>query len=128
MPLTKLQLFRGADGASPFQEWLDEIEVVKPDAYAKCLASLLRLESQGYELRRPTADYLRDDIYELRFRVVKVQYRVLYFFNGQNTVMLSHGLTKESKVPAGDIDAAVARKEKVKKHPDRHTASWEIPQ
>ncbi len=128
MPQTVLQVFRGSDGSVPFQEWLDGLEIIEPGAYSKCLASLLRLESLGYELRRPTTGYLRDGIYELRFRVSRVQYRALYFFNGRNVVVLSHGLTKESKVPERDIDRAVKRKEMVKNDPDSHTASWEVQQ
>lgn len=39
-------------------------------------------EELGYELRRPKADYLRDDVYELQVRFRHLNYRVLYFFYG----------------------------------------------
>ncbi len=47
----------------PMVEWLEELP---SKALQKCLARLERLEQLGHELRRPEADYLRDDIYELR--------------------------------------------------------------
>lgn len=84
----------------------------------------MRLEAFGYELRRPFADVLRDGIHELRFRIGTVQYRVLYSFHGQNAVVLSHGLTKESKVPDRDIDLAVGRMQLVKSNAPEHLASW----
>ena len=127
MPFTELQVFQDSGGTIPFQEWLDDLETREPDAYAKCLALLKSLESQGYELKRPHADYLRDKVYELRFRVVKIRYRVLYFFHGRNVVVLSHGLTKKSNVPKVDIDTAVYRKELVSNDPEKYTATWTIP-
>jgi phage-related protein len=64
------------------------------------------------ELRRPAADFLRDGIYELRAKHVKVQYRILYFFHGQNVVVLGHAFVKEeSQVPNEDIDLALMYKE-----------------
>ena len=49
----------------PVVEWLEELPA-KALQGGKCLARLERLEQLGHELRRPEADYLRDDIYELR--------------------------------------------------------------
>ena len=126
MPQTVLQVFQDSRGRIPFQEWIDDLEDREPAAYAKCLATLLRLESFGYELRRPTADQLGNGIYELRFRVRNVQYRVLYFFHGQNAVVISHGFTKESKIPPQEIDTAVEHMKLVKKDPKKHMASWKV--
>ena len=58
------------------------------------LESSLLAES-GYELRRPAADYLQDGIYELRAKHRNRQYRILYFFHGQNLAILAHAITKE---------------------------------
>ena len=54
-------------------------------------------------MRRPLADSLREDIYELRVRKGRLNYRILYFFHGRNVAILGHGLTKEDKVPKADI-------------------------
>lgn len=77
--------------------------------------------SDGYELRRPIADMLRDGIYELRTRHGTVQYRILYFFHGQNVAVLAHSFTKEKKIPPEMIDEAVRRKNLFDASPDRHT-------
>ena len=75
----------------------------------------------GHELRRPEADYLRDEIYELRSRLGTVNYRVLYFFHGRNGAIRTQGLTKEAEVPSRDIDVAIARKRAFKASPSRLT-------
>ena len=87
----------------------------------KCVARIEVLAELGHELRRPVADYLRDGIYELRVRVGQVNYRILYFFHGQNVAILAHGLTKEKEVPDADIDRALSRKAVFEKDPVRHS-------
>src|SRR6476646_8301971 len=74
----------------------------------------------GHELRRPEAEYLRDDIYELRVKKGHVNYRPLYFFDDlkdprtgrvtRRRAVIAHGCTKEANVAARDIDLAVARR------------------
>ncbi len=74
-----------------------------------------------HELRRPLADILRDGIYELRIRKGKVNFRILYFFHGKNVAILGHALTKEDRVPKGDIERAVRRKKAYQADPATHT-------
>ncbi len=111
--------FRDADGGTPFLDWfgrLPEREKIQ------CRARLRLLEQQGHRLRRPAADYLRDGIYELRFRAGRVQYRVLYFFHGQLVVVISHGFTKHAaEVPPYEIERARGRKRAFAANPLRHT-------
>lgn len=79
-------------------------------------------QTLGYELRRPAADYLRDGIYELRAKHVRVQYRILYFFHGKNIAILTHAMTKEeSQVPVNEIDRAIQRKVLFEASPKIHT-------
>jgi phage-related protein len=125
MPLTVIQVFRDEDGSIPIREWLDELETTEPRAYRKCLQRILHLEQLGNELRRPLADILRDGIYELRVKVERVNYRILYFFSSQNVCCLSHGLTKERNVPNSDIDLALRRRRLVEKNRNKYTAEWE---
>ncbi len=79
----------------------------------------------GNALRRPHADYLRDGIYELRFRVNTVQYRLLYFFFDQNAACISHGITKEDDIEDRDIDFAINCKNLVRLNPDKYTEELE---
>jgi phage-related protein len=75
----------------------------------------------GFELRRPEADYLRDDIYELRASHRRVHYRILYFFHGRQAAVLSHLITKEGRVPDPEIDRAILHKSKFEADPEKHT-------
>lgn len=117
MPPTTVVLFAEPDGACPLLDWLDGLpEKVR----LKCIVRIERLAEMGYELRRPEADSLRDGIYELRVRAGNVNYRVLYAFHEQ-TAVVTHGLTKEDKVPDKEIDRAIERMRRFKTDPNRHT-------
>ncbi len=80
----------------------------------------------GHELRRPEADYLRDEIHELRVRLGSVNCRLLYFFHGRTVSVVAHGLTKEDIVPASAIKKAIARKAAFTANPAAHTYTGEI--
>jgi phage-related protein len=69
----------------------------------------------------PEADYLRDGIYELRVRVQRVNYRLLYFFHGDMAAVLSHGLVKEQRVPSGEIDRTLTYKRRFEANRQAHT-------
>lgn len=79
---------------------------------AKVLAAVDLLEEEGPNLYRPYADYLRDGVHELRVRVSRVRYRVLYFFWDRRDIVLTHGITKKTgRVPETEIDRAVRCRE-----------------
>jgi phage-related protein len=117
MPRVAVVFYRDDDGLVPMRLWLNSIP---NKAQAKCMGRLMRLENQGYELRRPEADYLRDDIYELRVDLQGIHYRMLYFYHGQTAAIVSHGLVKERVVPPGEIDLALRRKLKFEQNPKAH--------
>ncbi len=103
----------------PALEFLDEIP---KKASAKGEVKLERLAELGHEMRRPEADLLRDGIYELRWQLQGINYRILYFFHEQGIVVLSHGITKqEAAVPSREIDLAIQRKAKFEADPEEHT-------
>lgn len=102
-------------------EWLQDLRRKDWRAFAKCVALVERLRESGHELRRPTADLLRDGIYELRGRVGRKNYRLLYFFHGQGVAVLAHSLTKEAAVPVTDIERAIRRKAAFEQDPEAHT-------
>lgn len=118
MPRVEVVFFKEDNGAIPTRDWLDSIP---KKAQAKCLAKLKRLEELGHELRRPEADYLRHDIYELRVALQGNNYRVLYFFHGRTVSVASHGLVKEQTVPPKEIDLAVERKKRFENDPKAHS-------
>ena len=73
MGAVTLVFYRDAQG-TPALAWLERL----PErAYAKGIVRIERLALLGHELRRPEADYLREGIYELRWRLGRVSYRIL---------------------------------------------------
>lgn len=120
MPETKVYFYK-EEGTVPMVDWLKEISRKDRKAVVKCFAQIELLKTYGYELHRPYADFLRDGIYELRVSFRHVQYRILYFFHGQNLVLLTHGLEKEGKVPDIEIDRAIERKSKFEAKPEDHS-------
>jgi len=121
MPQTRVVFFQEANGEAPVAGWLRELMRTNDRAWANCRARIEQLAQTGHELRPPAADYLRDGIYELRAKQGQVQYRLLYFFHGRQVAILAHGLTKEDKVPAADIERAIKRKRQFEKNPKAHT-------
>lgn len=117
MPPTEVVLFADRSGRAPVLEWLDGLpEKVR----LKFIERVERLAHQGHSLRRPLAGFLRDGVYELRVRHMRVNYRLLYSFHGQRAV-LCHGLTKERKVPNRAIDLAIRRRADYRADPQTHT-------
>jgi phage-related protein len=108
------------DGTVPVLDWLERLRQQDRRGYAKCAVRIQRLAEEGHALRRPEADYLRDGIHELRARQGHVNYRVLYFFHGQEAVVLAHALIKESEVPNADIERAKRRKAAFEENPKTH--------
>jgi phage-related protein len=117
MPKTEVVIFAEDDGCAPLLDWLDS----RPEKVrTKIIVRIERLAEQGHELRRPEADYLRDGIYELRIPHRHLNYRVFYFFHEQRAV-LSHGTTKEGRVPSTEIDRATDRARMFALDPEGHT-------
>jgi len=82
MPQTKVVFYKEDDGTIPTLDWLDGLPIKARD---KCIKKIERLKELGHLIRRPEADYLRDDIYELRTQLRNIQYRLLYFFHPERS-------------------------------------------
>ena len=118
MPRTEITIYKDDDGSVPLVDWLDnQSSKVQNDLTAR----IELLAEKGYELRRPTKATLRDGIYELRKERLNINYRILYAFCGKNVVLLSHGCTKEGKVPNREINKAISNLNKYQQNPDAHT-------
>ena len=123
MPEIRVVFYRNNENMVPVLDWIMSLE---PKAQTKCLARIKRLQQRGHELRRPEADYLRDDIYELRVNHRRINYRILYFFHGRTAAVLAHGIVKERRIPSQDIDRAIERKREFQDHPERHLYQREV--
>ena len=114
MPATEVIFYAEGD-VCPFLECMDRQQKKVQD---KIFDAVSRLEELGFELRRPEAEYLGDDIYELRVKKGHVNYRPLYFLDDMRDreggvlrrAVIVHGCTKEGKVDVRDIKLAVARR------------------
>jgi hypothetical protein len=111
--------YRDDDGSVPVLEWIDALR--RPALIDKATARIDLLGQYGHKLRRPHSAPLRDKVHELRWKVGRVNYRILYFFHGQTAVVLAHGCTKEAEVDADDIDRAIRRRSKFVTDPNGHT-------
>ena len=118
MPYTPVVLYQDEQGTVPLLEWFRDLP---PKAIVKCRLKIERLQELGHELRRPEADYLRDGIHELRTSLQGRQYRILYFFHQGIAAVVSHGVSKERRVPPKEIERAIARKKEFEQNPKRYT-------
>ena len=121
MPEIEVVFFQDDDGSVPALEALLHFAEREPKVADKLQALIELLAERGYDLRRPTADALRDGICELRAKVRGVNHRILYFYGGEKIAVLSHHLTKERTVPPREIDLAIKRKRHFGKDSERHT-------
>ncbi len=117
MPQTEVVMFAAEDGTAPLLAWMDRLQEKVRD---KCIVRIERLAELGHELRRPEADFLRDEIHELRVRHGSGHYRILYFFH-EGRAVLSHGCTKEDIVPPVEIDRAIENRRRFIQDPLKHT-------
>jgi phage-related protein len=122
MPETRIIFYRDEQGDAPVLQWLEELEQSDLKGMLNCVNRIQQLAVNGYELRRPLADFLRDGIYELRAKHRRVQYRILYFFEGQNVAIVAHAIVKKGEaVPDVEIDRAIERRQLFVADPETHT-------
>ena len=111
--------YREEDGTTPMLDWLEHLP---RSARVQCIGKIELLRDRGHELRRPHADYLREGIHELRAKSRGINYRMLYFFQGRQAVVVSHGVAKQhAAVPSVEIERARRRKHAFESDPKRHT-------
>ena len=121
MPAVAVLFYREAD-AVPVLDWLDEQSA---DAQDRCTAAIVRLSEQGHTARRPLIENLGSGIYELRVKLGRVNYRILFCFSGRTAVLLTNGFTKEREVPVGEIEIALQRKAAFEADPANHYLEME---
>lgn len=126
MPPIRVCFYMDCDGTIPVLAWLREVRATQPKAPSKCAVRIERLAALGHELRRPEADHVCTDLYELRARHGHVNYRILYCFHLDKAILL-HGFTKERSIPDAEIARARRRLRSFLANPDRHTHEQEGP-
>ena len=111
-----LVFYTNAQGDSPIDDFLDRLDT---KSRAKVAAHLSLLEEFGPNLKRPYADVVRGKIRELRIQHSSNQYRILYFFQLRDQIILAHALSKKTQqLKEKDIELAERRREEwIQGHP-----------
>ena len=97
--------YSDSQGRTPVEEFIENLPSKREQA--RILAMIDLLEECGVSLHRPYADLLEDGIHELRIKISKLRYRVLYFFWQRDKIVLTHGFTKTTRrIPKNEIKRA----------------------
>ena len=88
-----LEFFRERDGAFPVQDWMNSLP---KEVRARFAAHIQMLAEHGPTLDFPFTSQIEGKLRELRMRIGKTRYRVLYFFDSRQVGMLLHGFTKDT--------------------------------
>jgi phage-related protein len=107
--LYNIVFYKAERGDSPLDDFLDGLD---KKSRAKVAAYLSLLEEQGPNLKRPYADIVRGKIRELRIQYSSNQFRIFYFFQMFDQIVLVHALSKKTQqLKKQDIDLAERRME-----------------
>jgi len=104
----KLVFYTTSTGRAPVET---EIAKLNRNSKAKVLALLSLLADFGETLREPHVKTLGDGLKELRISIIPGQYRVIYFVQAGEKIVLLHSFTKKTqKTPKKEIDLAKKRR------------------
>jgi hypothetical protein len=105
-----VDFYQDDDGKLPVMKWLDTLP---EEVRGKVIARIDLLKEGGPTLDYPYTSQIDGRLREIRLRVGKTRYRVLYFFDDERTAILLHGLTKNTPaVEEADKRIGSARMEK----------------
>jgi phage-related protein len=117
-PQVRIVFYQDPDGSCPVVDFLlRQPARVQQDAQAR----IQLLAERGHTLRRPHCDNLGAGLWELRWRLGRVQYRILYAFHGRGAAILLHALTKKTKLLDADLTRAQRRRQRFTQDPPAHT-------
>jgi phage-related protein len=104
-----VDFFKDEDGILPVRGWMLDLP---KEVRAKLLARIQLLREHGPSLDFPFASQIEGRLRELRLRMGKTRYRVLYFFDDRRTCILLHGFTKNTEAaPPAETRIALQRME-----------------
>ena len=88
-----IEFFEEQNGHRPVEGWLDGL----PEAVrGKVLARIDLLAEHGPTLDYPYPSQIEGKLREVRLRLGKARYRVLYFFDEARVGVLLHGFSKDT--------------------------------
>ncbi len=104
----KCYYYKTKEGKSPVEEFIDSLD---KRTQLKFFYKKELLEEFGPKLPYPHAKYIGDNIFELRFKGIEGQIRVLYFFFYKNSIIFTNGFIKKTKkTPRKEKQIAINRR------------------
>ena len=98
MPRLGCRFFRTPRGHEPARDWLKSLPV---EAMKEIGSDIERVQWQ-WPVSKPLVDGLGGGLYEVRTKVEKVQYRVLFSI-ADNTMVLLHGFVKKARTEPDEL-------------------------
>lgn len=115
----KVDFYREADGTLPVRSWLESLP---EDVRGKVIVRIDLLKEGGPTLDYPYTSQIEGRLREVRLRMGKTRYRVLYFFDEDRTAVLPHGFTKNTAA-VEETDKRIGRG-RMAKHEARLVAKY----
>jgi len=103
-----VELYETENGATPVQQFLEDLKSSDPDDFAAVMAGLAKLRNRQYH-RSPLSKALGEGLFELR-HVGKLNTRLLWFFMKHRKIVAVHGIRhKGQAIPVRDLEIARVR-------------------
>ncbi len=107
--LWNIEFYESGSGKYPVEEFIKSLDL---KSQARIARTLDLLEEFGIELGMPYTKYLEKQLWELRIRVGRNRYRIIYFLPSGKTFILLHGFSKKTDaVSRADIEIAKNRRD-----------------
>ena len=85
------------------EHWLDRLVVTE---FAAVLPHIERLAERGSQLRMPASRALGDGLFELRFDIGRVAWRITYFFAADRRIVLLTVFRKQRQNERNEVQRA----------------------
>ena len=107
--LWSIEFYESGNSKYPVEEFINSLEV---KSQARIARTLDLLEEFGIELGMPYARYLEKQLWELRARLGRNRYRIIYFLASGKTFILLHAFSKKTDtVSRDDLEIAKNRRD-----------------
>jgi len=105
----KIEYYQSRSGKYPVEAFINSLEV---KSRARIARTLDLLEEFGIELGMPYVRFLEKQLWELRIRLGRNRYRIIYFLPNGRTFILLHAFSKKTDaVSRADIEIAKSRQD-----------------
>jgi phage-related protein len=103
----EIEYYMADNGRIPVKEFIEALNLKER---AKVARTIDLLEEFGINLGMPCAEHLEGDIWELRARLSKSRYRIIYFLDTGKVFIMLHGFVKKTqKISKNELEIAKKR-------------------